>query len=74
MCEMLTAVGNSSKCHMVLREEAGEASRISGHQAERSGAFALVKSEGEQEFVIHDNQVTEQSSQELYLLVMIRDK
>lgn len=68
MCEVLTAVGNSSKCHVVLTEEAGEAPNRG------QGAFALVMSQDKQEYVIHDNQVTKQGFQELYVLVIIRDK
>lgn len=73
MCEMLTAMGNSSECHMVLTEEAEEAPRVSGHQRGQ-GAFALVMTEGKQEYVVHDKQVTKRSFQELYVLMMIRDK
>ena len=39
MCEMLTAVDNSSKCHMVLTEETGKAPMIPGHQTESSEGF-----------------------------------
>lgn len=49
MCEMLTAVDNSSMCQMVFAEEAGEVPVQPGYQAELSGVFALVMIKGKQE-------------------------
>lgn len=42
MCEMLTAADDSSKCQVVLAEEAEEVPMGPAHQAEFSGDFLLL--------------------------------
>lgn len=66
MCEMLTAVDNSSKGQMVFAKWAGEVPMQPGHQIVFRGVLLLM-TKGKQEYVIHD---IKQHFQELYVLVI----